>query len=340
MNNPQQHTEKPTRHSLAPVIGVTSVLALSGVALAIAAYVRQYVLHDLPMTAALSGELYEYRSRAGRLAYYVNGSYKRSGAMSIGHAQPPILFIHSVNAAASSYEQKPLYEHYARSRKVYSLELPGFGFSERGHRAYSPALYRDVINEFIEHELKGIAVDAVALSLGCEFLALAAIDKPEHFRTLTLLSPTGMGPGLKRSTGNDALLKFLLAPKWSRMLYDLITSRPSIRYFVSMTQARPPSHGFLHHAYVTSHQPDAQYAPYYFLSGKLFTPGIFTQYQELKQPVLMVYGQSKIIRFDRVDLLRAKPNWSIVRFEQCGDLVHFDNTQGVVSLIDKLHAGT
>jgi pimeloyl-ACP methyl ester carboxylesterase len=68
----------------------------------------------------VAGERIEFVSPgAGRLSYYVSG-----------HG-PPLLLVHSINAAGSAYEVKPLYEHYARSRTVYALDLPGFGFSDR-----------------------------------------------------------------------------------------------------------------------------------------------------------------------------------------------------------------
>jgi pimeloyl-ACP methyl ester carboxylesterase len=339
IRKPQTHSNKTVKHELAPVVGATGLLALIGLALAAAAYVRRYVLHDLPMTAALMySELHDYYSKVGRIAFYTTEPVKRAAGMPVAHPVRPLLLLHSINAAASSYEVKPLYEHYARQRKVYSLELPGFGFSERSNRVYSPQLYRDVINDFIQGELKGTSVDAVALSLSCEFLALAAEEMPRNFRSLTFISPTGMGANNNKIRPNDGLLRFLLMPSWSRLIFDLITSRPSIRLFSDRVHATTASHGFTHYAYVTSHQPNAEYAPYYFVSGKLFTPGILDTYLALQQPVLMVYGQRNFARYDRIDQFRDKTNWRIVRFTNCRDLVQFDDLAGLTSLMDKQFA--
>ena len=48
---------------------------------------------------------------------------------------PPLLLVHSVNAAASAAEVRPLHEHYRATRTVLSLDLPGYGFSDRSDRA-------------------------------------------------------------------------------------------------------------------------------------------------------------------------------------------------------------
>ena len=338
MNGSLQHRDEKRTASLAPVVGATSLLALVGIALATAAYIRRYVLHDLPMTAALSGELRDSYGIAGRLAYYTAGPAKRPPAGVGGHSQPPLLFIHSINAAPSSYEMKPLYEHYAHERAVYSLDLPGFGFSERADREYSPQLFRDAINDFIARELKGGPVDAVTMSLSSEFVALAAQAKPEHFRALTLISPTGMSYSDPQVKPNPALLRFFLNPAWSRGLFDVVTSRPSIRFFTGLSQSGGYNRAFSNYAYITSHQPNAQYAPYYFVAGMLFTRRIFNVYAALKQPVLVAYGQTATTRLQRLGELSQKPNWRMAEFANSRDLVQFDDTKGLIREIDKLLA--
>jgi pimeloyl-ACP methyl ester carboxylesterase len=331
-----QDKKKPT--NLAPVVGATSLVALIGIVLATAAYIRRYVLHNLPMTAALSGELRDYYGVAGRLAYYTASPAKHSSITAGARAVPPLLFIHSINAAPSSYEMKPLYEHYAHERSVYSLDLPGFGFSERTDREYSPRLYRDAINDFIAKELKSGPVDVVSMSLSSEFVALAAQAKPNHFRTMTFISPTGMSYADPQVKPNPMLLRFFLMPQWSRGIFDIITSRPSIRFFTSLSRSQGYDRGFSNYAYVTSHQPKAQYAPYYFLAGMLFTRRIFDVYTSLKQNVLVTYGQSATTRLQRLNELSQKPNWRIAEFVNSRDLVQYDDIKGLIQEIDQLLA--
>ena len=81
----------------------------------------------IDLTPALSGERRETHRRAGRLSYYVAGE----GA--------PLLLIHSVNAAASAYEMRPIHERMKATRRVYTVDLPGYGFSDRSERTYDIA---------------------------------------------------------------------------------------------------------------------------------------------------------------------------------------------------------
>jgi pimeloyl-ACP methyl ester carboxylesterase len=324
----ERSTPQPSRHSIAPIATIAGALALTGAGLALIAWSRNYVIHDMPMTGALDGDLKTFKSRAGELAYYAHGHTKRGAA--------PLVFVHSINAAASSFEMKPLYDHYSRERRVYALDLPGYGFSERSDRAYSPELMRLAITEFIEHELKGGPADVVALSLGCEFVTLAAQAAPKLFRSLSFISPTGMSADNTDSRRNDGLHNFLRMSFWSRPLYDLLTSRPSMRFFLQQSQKRPVNRALVNYAYVTSHQPNAEWAPFHFLAGKLWTPTIFDSYDALSQPCLLIYGRDPFVRYDRVDALRAKPNWKVISFENAGTLTHWDDLSGVTRYVDKM----
>ena len=104
------------------------------------------------------------------------------------------LLLHSINAAASAYEVRPLYEHFGDTRPVYALDLPGFGFSAREARTYTPRVMTDAIHgavAAIRARHGGAPVDAVALSLTCEYLARAALERRGDYRSLGLISPTG-----------------------------------------------------------------------------------------------------------------------------------------------------
>ncbi|MFN3704682.1 MAG: alpha/beta fold hydrolase [Thermoflexales bacterium] len=292
------------------------ITALGAVGLSWLAWSQRQVNHALPLTAALEGKLVRFRGkRAGDLAYYASQREIHS---------PPLLLLHSVNAAASSFEMKPIYDHFAPRRLVLALDLPGFGFSARGERNYTPALFRDAILDLLD-QLDAGAVDAVALSLSAEFLALAAQQQPARFRRLVFLSPTGFSRRNDRPRYSPVLLRLLSAAPWRQALFDALTSQPSLWFFLTTSQRRPLRRELLNYAYRTSHQPGAPFAPFAFVAGKLFTPGIFRVYRALTQPTLVMYGQDPFIAYDRADELRCQGNWRIIALQGAGALVHWDD---------------
>jgi pimeloyl-ACP methyl ester carboxylesterase len=305
------------RGSTVPWIAAAGLLAGVGAALAWAAHSRRSIPHAIPLTSALDGELqYVNTPSAGRLAYYAAGPQVRGRA--------PLLLVHSVNAAASAFEMRPLFERLSRDRRVYAIDLPGFGFSSRVDREYTPALMRDALLDFMHLVLKDAPADVVALSLAAEFAALAAVARPDCVRTLTLISPTGMSPRARRVRANPGLLRTLRVSAWSRPFFDLLTSRPSLKLFTAQSARRRMPNSFTDYAYATSHQPDAEYAPFAFVAGGLFSPDIFDVYESLQQPTLLIFGSDPFAQFDYVDQLVSRDNWRIVPLPRAGALVHWD----------------
>src|SRR5262245_20250941 len=186
--------------------------------------------HQQPLRPATDAERRTFASPAGgMLSYYVD---KRGSGR-------PLVLIHSVNAGASSYEMMPIFDHYRAYRPVYALDLPGFGFSERSRRTYSPRLYSDAISDFLQSQVKESA-DVAALSLGSEFAARAAKDRPDLFHSLALISPSGFsdssaGRGSQAASRSDRFYRLFSVPLWSHAFYDLLVTPPALKYFLKQS---------------------------------------------------------------------------------------------------------
>jgi pimeloyl-ACP methyl ester carboxylesterase len=203
------------------------------------------------LPAAVDAPRHDLQTSGGRVHYYAD---TRAGGR-------PLVLIHSINAAPSVLEMKPLFEHFRAARPVYALDLPGFGHSERAKRRYSPELFAKVIGEFLAEVVKEPA-DLIAYSLGCEFAAIAAAEAPERVTSLTLLSPTGFNTrGLPTGAAAERAHKFLSIPGLSDGLYSLLTTRTSIKYFYNQVFAGATPPELIDYAYATTHQPGGQDRP-------------------------------------------------------------------------------
>jgi pimeloyl-ACP methyl ester carboxylesterase len=276
--------------------------------------------------------------RAGRLSYYVAGSGE------------PLLLVHSINAAASAYEVRPLFEHFQASRRVYALDLPGFGFSDRSARDYTPRLYADALLDMLEEIARDagpVQLDAAALSLGCEFLARAAIERPDRLRSLALITPTGLRRGERldgpagSTRGNPVVRALFELPLWSQPFFDLLNSQASQRYFLKQTFGSYAAidAGLLEYDYLTAHQPGAQHAPYAFISGALFSADISRVYESLDLPVWLAYGTRG--EFSDVDpaQLRDRDNWMVQAFDT-GGLPYFERLGAFCAAYEGFLQGT
>lgn len=296
------------------------------------AYSNTCISHRMPLPPAVSGQRHVVYGRTGKLSYYVAGRGK------------PMLLIHSINAAPSVYEMRPVFEHYRQTRRVYAVDLPGFGFSERSKREYTPRIYTNAVIEMlkeIERDSGQEPVDAMSISLGGEFLARAASEFPHRFRSLALVTPTGFRRGEKlygepeSVRGNPLVRNVLSFPLWSRAFFDLLNSKPSQRYFLTRLfgSAETVDEGFLAYDYLTAHQPGAQYAPYSFVSGLLFSADLHHVYDALNLPVWIAYGIKGDFSNVEPQQVTAR-GWSLQAFPT-GGMPYFEQTESFFAAYDE-----
>jgi pimeloyl-ACP methyl ester carboxylesterase len=262
-----------------------------------------------PLPPAVPGEL---------LTFSLPG-FGRIAAVADGRG-PPLLLVHSVNAAACAAEVRPLHTRFAASRSVLSVDLPGYGLSERLDIAYTPRLMTDAVlaaAAALRQRCGGASVDALALSLGCEFLARAAVEQPGLFRSLALVSPTGFTgtrPWRGASGSNrqvPGMLPLLRGPGWGGALFRGLTRPGVIRYFLERTWgSKAIDEDLWRYDVLTTRQPGAEHAPLHFLSGGLFSADIHSVYDRLAQPVWMSHGmRGDFTDYRGAGFLLGRANW-------------------------------
>lgn len=276
-----------------------------------------------PLVHALSGDRIEIDSPAGRLSYYTQGN------------GPPLLLVHSVNAAASAAEVRPLHDHFRKTHTVFSVDLPGYGFSERSDRPYTPALMTQALHAMtaaIRQRCGNQPVDALALSLSCEFLARAAMEEPQHFRSAALVSPTGFNgtrDNRRKPPGSTLYLPWLMTalrgPGWGGALFRALTRPGVIRFFLRKTWGSSEiDEALWRYDVLTARQPGAEFAPLHFLSAALFSADIHNVYDSLQLPVWMSHGvRGDFTDYRRKSAMQGRPNWHVNVF-QTGALPHFE----------------
>ena len=325
-----QEENKPSSKVLQNIAAGAGVVAATGLAAAAgwAAYSALFIDHRRQLPPAINAKRHVTATPlAGRMSFYADESVA-------GH---PLLLLHSVNAAASAYEMKPVFEYFRGKRPVFALDLPGFGFSERADRGYSPDFFVQAILDFVDGELGG-HVDMAALSLSCEFAAIAALEQPEFFSSIAMIAPTGF-EGRSRNLSHGALVRRYRAaafPLWGQALYDAMVTRPSINYFLQKAFAGAVDPGFAEYSYLTAHRPGARYAPLHFVSGNLWTQDILEAYSMLTLPILAFCDQSEYGGSEMLpDFVREHANWQFECIPQAGAMPHWVRPEATCSAMER-----
>ncbi|WP_254840214.1 alpha/beta fold hydrolase [Natronomonas marina] len=231
-------------------------------------------------------------------------------------SNPDLLLLHGINAAASSHEFRYVVDALAEEYHVLAPDIPGFGHSDRPPLMYSGSLYVAFVGDFLREMTDEPTV--VASSLSAAYLA-AVEDVPAT--EFVLVCPTATTiPG--RRTWLRSLLR---SPVVGEGLYNLLASKPSIRYFLA-------DHGFAETASITdewveydwktAHQAGARFAPASFISGFLdLDVDLGARLAETGVPTTVVWGReaelpplsagrelaeradARLVVFDNADLL-------------------------------------
>ncbi len=257
--------------------------------------------------------------------------------------RPPLLLVHSVNAAASAAEVRPLFDHARALRAVLAPDLPGFGHSARTDRIYTPRLMTDAVHAAIA-ELRArtgaVAVDVLGVSLGCEFVARAAAEAPATVRRVVLVSPTGLR-GLKRREGAEAaaigpawVQTLLRGPGrgpglgsgWGGPLFRALTRPDVIRYFLRRTWgSKEIDEALWRFDVLSTRQPGAEHAPLSFLAAALFSADVTRVYEAVAQPVWAVHGtRGDFTDYRGLAVLRPPTPWRVTVMRDRGALPFFE----------------
>lgn len=271
----------------------------------------------------LDGKQRHIDRRAGPLSCYVSGD------------GPPMLLVHSINAAASAYEVRPIYNRLKTTHTVYAPDLPGFGLSDRSPRDYTIGLYVDAlfdVLDLIESSQPGQKIDALALSLSCEFLARASLSRTGSLRSLAFVSPTAFNRGSDRyraepgKTRSNIIASTITSlPVVSEGLFRLLAKPAVVRYFLKRTFGSAAfDEGLAAYDTQSAAQENAHHAPLAFLSGRLFSADIRNVYESLTLPVWLSHGDRGDFQdYSQATSLQHRGNWSIRAYES-GALPHFD----------------
>lgn len=291
-----------------------------------------------PLPPALQGDCLSLDGHSGKLAYYCS-------MPAAPVESTPLLLLHSINAAAGAHEVRPLFDHYGAQRPVYAPDLPGYGKSERSARDYTPRLMTDAVLDMvalIKRDHGDVAVDVLGVSLTSEFVSRAAKESPTDFRSVALVSPTGLNrnkplrgaPGSTR--GMPWLLRTLTLPLLGKGLFRLLTSPPSVRFFLQKTWGSKQIDETMYEYSCLATKPEgAHRAPFYFLSGFLFSADVFAVYESLTQPVWASHG----VRGDFTDYrlktqLEERDNWQFQVFDS-GALPYFEHPYEFIESYDR-----
>src|SRR5256714_6350223 len=289
--------------------------ALLGAAAAYNAFARKGVDKRVNLIGGEEGG-FEWRDR--RVAFTRHGD------------GPPILLIHGIHSSAWAYEWRNNVDSLARNNTVYTIDLLGFGRSDRPAIRYSARLYISLISDFVSRVIDEPTVLVASSLSGAYAIVLAARD-PHRFPAVALIAPSGLvrqnePVGLGGEAGRFAVE----TPIAGTAMFNALVSRPNLRRYLRNAYSNDAlvTRELVEIYYATSHQRGARHAPAAFLSDHL-NIDVRHALRRLSQPALLVWGeQGSIAPVEEFRGFREiKRDFEISVLSPAGDLPHDERAE-------------
>lgn len=236
---------------------------------------------------------------------------------------PAVLLVHGIHAAASAYEWRHTVDHLARGHTVYTIDLLGFGRSDRPAIRYTARLYIALLSDFIAQVI-GESCVLVATGLSAAYAIILAARDPERFPKVALIAPTGLtrlneAPSAGAGAGRAAMD----APVLGTAAFNALVSRRALRHFLEEAYFDHTivSDELVQAYYETAHQRGARHAPVAFIAGQL-NIDVRRALRRLRQPALLFWGEeARITPVEEVRGFRSlKPDFDVHILSPAGDL--------------------
>lgn len=190
-------------------------------------------------TSTYKGNLYSdnsnfYNWRLGKIFYTKKGN-----------KNPPILLIHDLDCTSSDYEWREVINKFSENHTVYTIDLLGFGRSEKPKLTYTGYLYVQLISDFIKNVIKH-NTDIIATGASASIAIMTCFTDNRLIKNILLVNPCNLQDICKYPHYYHKIFRHLIDfPILGTSIYNLVTSRFNIKrkfknyYFYNKNNIKP-----------------------------------------------------------------------------------------------------
>ena len=147
-----------------------------------------------------------------------------------GHGSP-VLLIHDALPGSSGYEWNKVDKLIATEHTVYTIDLLGYGRSDKAGMTYTNYMYVQLIKSFINNVIHE-KPDIIVSGYSSPFVIMAGAEAKNLFNKVILLNPPSPATFNQEITKKDQIFDYLLKlPIFGTLLYHMIVSRETSEKF-------------------------------------------------------------------------------------------------------------
>ena len=193
------------------------VIALTGITLT-----TLHIINRVVTSTSTSKEILQkpnsntFKWRFGDIHYTKKGTGK------------PVLLIHDLTTGSSSYEFHKIENELAKANEVYTIDLLGYGLSDKPNVTYTNFLFVDLITEFIKKVI-GKRADIIASGDSSAIAIMACHNNPDIINKMIFINPQDIAKLSKIPGKRKKMLKFLIeTPIIGTFIYNIFHNKKAM----------------------------------------------------------------------------------------------------------------
>jgi pimeloyl-ACP methyl ester carboxylesterase len=248
--------------------------------------------------ASIGGTPHEFVWHWNQQAHTV--VYETLGVYETSRQKPPVLLLPAFSTVSTRSEMRGIAEQLAPQFQVWAMDWLGFGESDRPPLDYCPAIYYQLLHDFVRSQFDApVAVIAAGHAAG--YVMQLASVQPTVWSKIVLVAPTWRGPlptmGATQQIAG-AMRQTVRSPLLGQALYKLNT----VPAFLSLMYRRHVyadadklTPQFIQQKYQITQRPGARFAPAAFVTGALdpaqSRDDFLQNFESLSTPLVLVLSE-------------------------------------------------
>lgn len=189
---------------------VKKLLVLSACATAGIYYANRVINYTATLKNLLTddnGDYYKWKN--GDVFYTVHGNGE------------PLLLIHDLHPASSSAEWSKLTKRLEKTNKVYCIDLPGCGRSDKPSITFTNYYFVQLLNDFVK-DVIGKKTNLIATGTSGSFAIMANAMNPENYNKVIVINPESLESLTEQPNKWNLAYKHLLDfPIFGTFIYNI-----------------------------------------------------------------------------------------------------------------------
>ncbi len=226
-----------------------------------------------------------YEWRFGKIRYTKKGS------------GTPLLLLHDLTLGSSSYEFSKITNSLAQKHEVYSIDLLGYGLSDKPNMTFTNYLYVQMVTDFIKNVI-GRKTNIVAAGDSFPIAAMTCHNENNLINTLVGINPQSLYQLNQIPSNQTKILKLLMdTPILGTFIYNMHTTKAAFTKLFQEEYFYNPYHvnerdvaSYVEAAHFPDYHSKHAYASYV---GRYTNTNIIHALKEINHNIYLIGGKHK-----------------------------------------------